>query len=97
MIPKLSDYKINPDSVIGIGSLNKMFEQSKDLECCTHRGNCHLCGCLLEIQIVKTSGGYGLLGGVLYEPDPEKYVGLCIDCYERFGKRKCCSDNCSSG
>ena len=96
MVAKLSAYKIDPESIIGIDSLNKIFERNKHPKTCTYRGDCNICGCSLKIEIAKTSGGYGLNGGVLYEPDPERYVALCIDCYEGFGKRQCCTNNCAS-
>jgi hypothetical protein len=48
-------------------------------------GNCHKCKRDAEISITKTSGGYGFLGGLLYERSPCQILMLCCDCYELFG------------
>ena len=74
---------MNSNLIIGIESLDRMFEQSP--EQCTYRGKCECCGCFVKIEISKTSGGYGMLGGVLYEPEQQKYLVQCVDCY---GKRE---------
>jgi len=71
--------------IVGVASLTKMFEQIENPETCCFQGKCHFCGRLVNIEISKTSGGYGLLGGVLYEPDRENFIALCGDCY---GKNK---------
>jgi hypothetical protein len=67
--------------LISADSLNQIFDQNKEPGTCTYRGKCGICGCLVQIEIDKTSGGYGLLGGILYETDPEGYIGICINCY----------------
>ena len=81
----LSSYKTKPSCVIGTESLKRLFEQNNNPEICTHRGKCYICGCSVRIEIAKTSGGYGLLGGILYEPDHENYIALCVGCYEKNG------------
>ena len=76
----------NSNCVITLASLNRFFEQNKNPATCTYRDRCNICGCLVKIEITKTSGGYGLLGGMLYEPDTENYISLCVGCYEKSGK-----------
>ena len=71
---------------ITLESLDRIFEQNKNPATFTHRGRCGICGCSVKIEITKTSGGYGLLGGMLYEPDTENYISLCVGCYEESGK-----------
>jgi hypothetical protein len=40
----------------------------------------------VSIEIVPTSGGFGLLGGALVELSMENYVLKCRDCYKSNGK-----------
>lgn len=42
---------------------------------------CIDCGFPVEVEIHKTSGGYGLLRGVLYEVENRVYA-KCLDCYK---------------
>ncbi len=72
--------------VISIETINKMFEKNSGENHCVYQGRCHNCGCDLEIKITKTSGGYGLKGGVLYEPDPKFLWALCDDCHVKSSK-----------
>jgi hypothetical protein len=75
--------------IIGVESLNGMFEQDDNTNLCTYGGKCHNCGSDVEVVITRTAGGYGLHRGVLYEPNPENFVVLCSDCYEKSGKPIC--------
>jgi hypothetical protein len=72
--------------IIGIESLDGMFGQVNNASHCTYEGKCHNCGCDAQVEITKTSGGYGLQGGVLCETNPQKLLILCSVCYEKFGK-----------
>lgn len=83
MITSPTGNKMKSKSIIGIESLDRIFEQNKNPEQCTYRGKCECCGCFVKIEISKTSGGFGMLGGVLYEPEPQKYLVQCVDCYEK--------------
>ena len=69
--------------IVSIEALNKIFDQHTDMEQHIHQGNCDDCGCAIKIEISKTSGGYGMLGGVLCEPSPQNIVARCTDCYEK--------------
>jgi hypothetical protein len=46
---------------------------------------CSACGCDVEVELNKTSGGFGLHGGALFETDG-KIIAKCPQCYE---KAKC--------
>lgn len=96
MVISLANYRMTPRSIIGIESLNKLFERNNNPNTFTFRGKCQTCGISTKIEISKTSGGYGLLGGVLYESDPENHIALCARCYEKYGKSDRGSVNLSS-
>lgn len=49
-------------------------------------GECSDCGQAVSIEIIPTSGGFGLLGGALVEFSMENYVSKCPDCYKANGK-----------
>lgn len=73
--------------IIQIDSLHQICNQSN---CATHfkyTDKCTSCGLDVEIEITKTSGGYGLIGGVLYEPEPKVILAICADCYAKCGDR----------
>ena len=71
--------------IIAVESIESVFAQSPDANHCIYASKCHKCQRDTEIRITKTSGGYGFLGGILYEPYPHVYLILCSDCYEHFG------------
>ena len=68
---------------IGVDALERLYDQYNRSGQFTHHGKCHHCGCLVDIVIRKTSGGYGLLGGILLEPAADDLLALCVDCYEK--------------
>ena len=63
-----------------LDSLKKKFEQKEKPTTSTYEGKCDRSGCHVSVKIEKTSGGYGLLGGILCESDSENYSVLCIGC-----------------
>ena len=69
--------------IIKVESLDSMFEQSMPSKHLSYEGTCHNCGHNVEIEIAKTAGGYGLLGGVLYEPEPDNIILICDRCHEK--------------
>lgn len=73
--------------IIKVESLDRMFAQINNSNHRNYRGRCHNCRCDVEVEITKTAGGYGLLGGVLFEADPQNFLILCADCYEKSGKQ----------
>jgi len=70
--------------IITTPSLEKIFLKN-GLDSCCYSSRCHNCGHETEVSITKTSGGYGLLGGILYEYSTEKIRVLCSACYEKQG------------
>lgn len=48
-------------------------------------GHCSDCGRAVTIEIVPTSGGFGLLGGALVECSTENYAPKCASCYKANG------------
>ena len=59
----------------------ELFEKNNDPDWYVYGDQCFICGYDVEIIINKTSGGYGLNGGVLLRPNPKKLRVLCEKCY----------------
>ena len=68
--------------IIKMESIKRMFEQNDASENFTCEGQCHSCHCDVKIEIEKTSGGYGLNGGVIYEQDSDDFVFICENCHK---------------
>jgi hypothetical protein len=45
-----------------------------------YKGTCVCCGVKVIIDIIPTSEGFGLLGGVFVERSTDTYAAKCIDC-----------------
>lgn len=71
--------------MIKVDSINEIFERHNDAYHYHYNGMCHNCRCSVDIKINKTSGGYGLNGGILYESNPDKFLVQCLDCHEKIG------------
>ena len=69
--------------IIKVESLDRMFEHNIHTKHLSYEGTCHNCGHFLEVEITKTIGGYGLLGGVLYESNPPGSMLLCGGCFKK--------------
>jgi hypothetical protein len=80
--------KLMGKKIISKDSLNRMFDQYNNPASVIYEDKCYDCGCCLKVEIKKTSGGYGLLGGYLYETELRNYIGLCVGCYEKKWQRK---------
>jgi len=61
--------------------LQKMFECSSDKSKIILNDICSDCKKEVIIQITPTSGGYGLLGGALFENANGGYYARCPICY----------------
>ena len=72
--------------LIGEESLVQLFEQNNLGIHLTIQDVCDHCGSYVEIRLTKTSGGYGIQGGALYESNPEKFCSLCPNCYQELGE-----------
>jgi hypothetical protein len=67
--------------LIGIERLKKIIADTSECGIGRTHHNCIDCGFPVEIEVHKTVGGYGLLGGVLYEIEDCLYA-RCADCYK---------------
>lgn len=68
--------------LINLNTLNQMFKDTPDRSHLSVDGCCQRCGRDFKIEIHHhSSGGYGLLGGVLYEQDVNQLVARCEACY----------------
>jgi hypothetical protein len=47
---------------------------------------CLVCGVDVTVKVVKSTGGFGLLGGVLYESDLHTLTVKCLGCAEANNK-----------
>ena len=69
--------------IVKVESLKKLFEHNDNARHIYYEGTCYNCGCDVKIEIAKTTAGYGLLGGVLYEKDPSVFWVRCDSCYKK--------------
>jgi hypothetical protein len=67
--------------LVRLRTLDLIFSENKDQTRLTSDGKCCDCGRAVNIDITRTSGGFGLNGGVLYEPRPGKIIVKCTECY----------------
>lgn len=72
---------INREDIIGVNSLHLLFQHCRKIFHLAYSSRCHHCGRAVKVEIYRTSGGYGLLGGVIYEPGPKGSFTLCLDCH----------------
>jgi Zn finger protein HypA/HybF involved in hydrogenase expression len=66
--------------------LRKMFEANPEKSKIVLKEKCSDCGCETIIEITTTSGGFGLMGGVLFKSSNDKYTAQCPTCYEKHFK-----------
>ena len=72
-----------------IRTLRKMFLNSPDKSQITLKGKCQTCNKEMAVDIVPTSGGFGVLGGVLTELTSESsYRLLCPKCHTQVRQNK---------
>ena len=67
-------------SVIEIEALKKIFGNRPANSTITFVCKCSGCGNDVLIDITRTSGGFGLNGGFLFEYAPDKYFIKCRNC-----------------
>jgi hypothetical protein len=63
--------------------LSKMFEATPEKTTNILNVNCSDCGREVIVEITRTSGGFGLQGGVLIKCSSDKYLAKCPDCYKK--------------
>lgn len=76
-----SESDSSSSALIDIEILKQMFKNSDDKSRITLNGKCRDCGNMLTIDIVPTSGGFGILGGALIELKLDNYTLLCPVCH----------------
>lgn len=67
--------------IISLKSLRSLFNRNGNADTVNYHCECYKCGHRIEIEIVRTSGGFGLQGGVLYESHSASLHAECDDCY----------------
>ncbi len=65
-----------------LNSLQILFERMGGEKSIVHMADCFKCGCKVKIRIDRTSWGFGLLGGVLYESETNELFAQCLDCHQ---------------
>ncbi len=65
-----------------IDVLRKTFEAIPEESTITINSKCSECRRKVIVEIKPTSGGYGLMGGILAKCSPEKYSITCPECYK---------------
>jgi hypothetical protein len=68
--------------LISLDTLGQLTRENPNKNPVLIKRNCRQCGCDLEIEIHKTSGGFGLQGGILLESD-KQILADCLKCYEK--------------
>lgn len=66
---------------IGLNRLKKIIDDTIESETVIIYDKCIDCGFQVAVEVHKTSGGFGLLRGVLYEVEDRVYA-KCLDCYQ---------------
>lgn len=68
--------------IIGLETLNNFFNGKFKGELLIFKNvRCVQCGELVDIEIQKTSGGFGFLNGVISEPVSGQILAKCHNCY----------------
>ena len=67
--------------LISLSRLKKIIDDTIEGETGIIHNKCIDCGFPVEVEVHKTSGGYGLLRGILYEVEDRVYA-KCLDCYK---------------
>jgi hypothetical protein len=68
--------------MMDIEILKKMFKDNPGKATLTFKGKCSVCGIEVLIEVIPTSGGFGLQGGALFQYAPNVYIAKCSNCYK---------------
>lgn len=60
--------------------LKKLFKDNPEKSTIVLKEKCSDCSIDTIIEITPTSGGFGLMGGVLYKSSTDKYIVKCPAC-----------------
>jgi hypothetical protein len=69
-----------------LNRLKKLFKDNPEKSEIVLKEKCSDCGCNTTIEVTPTSGGFGLMGGVLFESSTDKCTAKCLNCYEKHFK-----------
>ena len=63
-------------------NIKKICEANTEKSTIVLKGKCLDCGCETIVNIISTSGGFGLQCGVLLKCLPDGHFAKCPDCYK---------------
>ena len=66
--------------------LKKLFKDNPEKSTIVLKEKCIDCRTETTIEITRTSVGFGLKGGVLFESSNDKFKAKCLACYEKHFK-----------
>jgi len=69
--------------IIKVETLNRIFERKNNAGDFSIEGKCNHCECDTKVEITRTTCGYGLQGGVLYESNTRNWPILCSGCFNK--------------
>jgi hypothetical protein len=64
-----------------VEKIEKMSINNSECNSILVKGACHICGEKTIIELSKTSGGFGIKGGMFQETPQDQLNIFCIDCY----------------
>ena len=67
--------------LIKLGTLHQIFKGRPNTGLTVCDTVCVDCCMRIRVTVARTTAGYGLQGGVLYEPRPAEIRAKCPDCY----------------
>jgi len=67
--------------------LTRLFEANSEKSTIILNDKCSECGRKTIIEITPTSGGYGLMGGVLFMSSKDKHIFKCSACFGKDFKK----------
>jgi len=74
--------------MMDIETLKKIFKDNPEKSTITFKGKCSICGVEVIIEVIPSSGGFGLQGGALFQNAPNVYFAKCPNCYKANPKIK---------
>ena len=80
--------------MIDIERINALFKENIGKHQINMEGKCSCCGCDVKISIERTTGGYGFLGGSLYETEEGQLLSVCINCQKKGKSIRKSAGNC---
>ena len=66
-----------------VKALSKLFDGEIKKNQIRLEGKCAGCGCDVKISITRTSGGFGLMGGMVFEMEDGRLLCKCGQCHKK--------------